>query len=282
MTDLTSKKVLTITMNPSLDIGTEAEEVITDQKTRCKQPVYDPGGGGINVARVLHRLGVQSEALFISGGYTGSLLNNMMSDENINCLQIDSKDLTRQNISIIDNSSGQQYRFVLPGKISDESVWKSALDKIRSVISGYEYIVGSGSLPQGAPVDFYSRVAQLCGEADKRFILDTSGESLFQGLNNGAEFIKPNQEEFNEMKRIFGADSDEALCDTLFKKGVKHIVHTLGKEKTILITPESRAEFTPPKVNVRSTIGAGDSFVGGVSVLCVVMFVHSIIIASRL
>ena len=260
---MSNSNVLTITMNPSVDIGTEAKEVITDQKTRCEHPVYDAGGGGINVARVLTRLGVKSDAFFISGGYTGELLKQMMAEENISTIPVESSDKTRQNIAIIDNSTGQQYRFVLPGLVSDNIIWKGALETLQKIVHDYDYVVGSGSLPTGVPSDFYSRVGKIVQDAGKKYVLDTSGTALFEGLNSGVDFIKPNQEEFAEMKRIFNIDSDEALCELLFNKGVKNIVHTLGKAKTVLITPNSSQTFIPPSVKVRSTIGAGDSFIGG-------------------
>lgn len=257
------QNVLTITMNPSVDIGTEAAEVITDQKTRCEEPVFDPGGGGINVTRVLTRLGVSGHAFFLSGGYTGAQLQQMMEEEHIPAIPFSTPDKTRQNIAIIDNSTGQQYRFVLPGVVSDDEIWKNALTKLEELIPNYDYIVGSGSLPLGVPKDFYSRIGELVKKAGKKFVLDTSGSALFEGLDSGVDYIKPNQEEFAEMKKIFGADSDEALCEILFNKGVHNIVHTLGKSETRLITPVGITRFIPPTVKVRSTIGAGDSFIGG-------------------
>ncbi len=258
-----TKRVLTITMNPSVDIGTEAEEVITDQKTRCAAPTIDPGGGGINVARVLTRLGIHSDALFICGGYTGNLLKQLMAEEEIKSIPIESLDLTRQNIAIIDNSIGKQYRFVLPGLITNPITWQSVLNRIEQTITNYDFVVASGSLPDGVPIDFYSKVSLITQKAEKQFVLDTSGAALFEGIKNGAAYIKPNQEEFAEMKKTFGAVSDEALCTMLFDRGIEHIVHTLGKEKTLLITAEGTREFNPPSIKVRSTIGAGDSFIGG-------------------
>lgn len=257
------KRVLTVTMNPSVDIGTEADEVITDRKTRCAAPEIDPGGGGINVARVLTRLGVHCNALFICGGYTGNLLKQMMAEEEIKAIPIESLDITRQNIAIIDNSIGEQYRFVLPGLVSKKSTWKAVLEKIESTIQNYDFVVASGSLPIGVPIDFYSQISSITRKVGKQFVLDTSGSALFEGINNGASYIKPNSEEFAEMKKIFQATSDEELCSMLFDKGIDNIVHTLGKDKTLLITKSGVEEFKPPAIKVRSTIGAGDSFIGG-------------------
>lgn len=256
-------KVLTVTMNPSVDIGTQAEKVITNQKTRCAVPVVDPGGGGVNVARVLSRLGISCDALFISGGYTGNLLKEMMAKEKVPVLPVESSDNTRQNISIIENQSGEQYRFVLPGMVSESSVWEEVLQKVKASVQRYDFVIGSGSLPDGVPVDFYSRLSAIASNAGKAFVLDTSGPALWEGLHSGAAYIKPNQEEFAELKAIYGAGSDEALCRLLFEKGVKNIIHTLGKERTVLISEQGTFSYTPPSIEVRSSIGAGDSFVGG-------------------
>ncbi|MGB0347312.1 MAG: 1-phosphofructokinase family hexose kinase [Balneolaceae bacterium] len=257
------KRVLTITMNPSVDIGTVTEKVVTDQKTRCSAPDIDPGGGGINVARVLTRLDVHCDALFICGGYTGNLLKQMMAEEEIKAIPIESLDVTRQNIAIIDNSIREQYRFVLPGQVSDVNTWKEVLNRIRSTIHNYDYVVGSGSLPNGVPSDFYSKIGEITRKAGKLFILDTYGSALFNGLNSGVDYIKPNKEEFAELKKIFKSNSDMELFKTLFDKGIENIIYTLGKEKTLLINKDGIVEFTPPTIKVRSTIGAGDSFIGG-------------------
>ncbi|MFN1834196.1 1-phosphofructokinase family hexose kinase [Balneola sp. MJW-20] len=260
---MSKKKVLTITMNPSLDVGSEAEDVITDEKTRCEEPVYDPGGGGINVARVLTRLGVEADALLIAGGHTGNKLIEMLEEESIRIHTIRSRQDTRQNIAIIDNSAGKQYRFVFPGRVPDESVWIKVLDQIRQSISAYDYVVASGSLPEGVPDDLYSRIGKVATDAGKKFVIDTYGEALMKGIRSGAYFIKPNKEEFEDLKELFGVSTDKDLLDKMFKSGIEQVVQTFGKEKTVLHTPERSYEFIPPTIKPRSTIGAGDSFVGG-------------------
>lgn len=246
-----------------MDISTETDEVIIDEKTRCAQPAHDPGGGGINVARVLTRLGINAEALFIAGGYTGDKLIHMLEEESIHCHVIKSPQLTRQNISIIDNSISKQYRFVLPGLVPNDEVWQEALEYISDTILDYDYVVGSGSLPEGVPIDFYSRVAKIAVDHGKKFVLDSSASALMNGINNGAFFIKPNSEEFENLKELYGVDDDRELLDKLFSAGIQNVIQTFGKEKTVLHTPEKSFSFKPPTIKPRSAIGAGDSFVGG-------------------
>lgn len=258
-----TKTVLTITMNPAVDIGTEADEVIPGEKTRCAEPVIDPGGGGINVTRVLNRLGVDSLALYVAGGFSGQKLTEMLHSEDVKTQVIESPHDTRQNIAIIDNQSGEQYRFLLPGLVPEDRIWQEVLDYAEDHMDEYEYLVGSGSLPDGVPTDFYSRLAKIARDHGKKFVMDTSGEALMKGIENGAYFIKPNKEEFEDLKGMFGVSDDNSLLQKLFESGVQNVVQTFGKEKTVLHTPGKSHEFIPPKIKPRSTIGAGDSFVGG-------------------
>lgn len=258
-----AKRVLTITMNPAIDVNTEADEVQTNQKVRCKKPDYDPGGGGINVTRVLQRLGVESEAFYLAGGLTGNFLEYLLEEEEISGERLEITELTRENTSIFDKNTGEQYRFVLPGPSISEEEWKQAFDRIKEKIDDYDVIVGSGSLPPGVPVDFYAQIGELVLNKGKMYVLDTSGEFLIEGVRNGATFIKPNDEEFEELKEQSGASSNDEVIQELFDLGIQNIIHTEGKDGTKLINRDGVQEFQPPDIEVHSSIGAGDSFVGG-------------------
>lgn len=258
-----AKRVLTITMNPAIDVNTEADEVQTNQKVRCKKPDYDPGGGGINVARVLQRLGVEVDAFYLAGGLTGNFLEYLLEKENVSGERMEITELTRENTSIFDKKSGEQYRFLLPGPSISEKECKQAYDRIKEKIPEYDVVVGSGSLPPGVPVDFYAQIGKWALDAGKMYVLDTSGDFLVEGVKNGATFIKPNKEEFEELKEQTGASTSDEVIQNLFNLGIKNIIHTEGKEGTKLINKDGVKEFKPPEIEVHSSIGAGDSFVGG-------------------
>lgn len=257
------KRVLTITMNPALDVNSEANEVITDQKVRCAKPQYDPGGGGINVARVLTRLGIEVDAEYLVGGVTGNFLRMLLQEEEMYDYPVEINGFTRENTSIIDKKTGEQYRFVFPGPEISEEEWTKVLNRVEDEIETYDFIVASGSLPPGVPVDFYSRLAEIVLASSKKYILDTSGEYLSEGIRNGATFIKPNQEEFEALRRKTGAKSKDNLIHELLSMGVENIIHTLGKDGTFLYNESGSKEFILPEIEVNSSIGAGDSFVGG-------------------
>ncbi|WP_340104162.1 1-phosphofructokinase family hexose kinase [Rhodohalobacter sp. 8-1] len=258
-----SRQVLTVTMNPALDVNSKAGEVVTDQKVRCEKPVYDPGGGGINVARVLKRLKIGADAKCVVGGVTGDLLKSLLKQEKINFLPVEIEQATRESISIIDNKTDKQYRFVFPGPQLEKNIWKRILSDVEDTIEDYEFVVASGSLPPGVPDDFYSRLAEIVLKNDKKYILDTSGDALYEGIKSGASYIKPNEEEFDELMNRSEAENRDELIDQLSDNGVENIIHTLGKDGTMLYNREGKQKFTPPEIEVNSSIGAGDSFVGG-------------------
>lgn len=257
------KRVLTITMNPAVDVNTEADEVVTNQKVRCDKPDYDPGGGGINVARVLQRLGVSVDAYYLAGGVTGNFLEYLLEEEKVFGERFEIAELTRENTSIIDRKTGEQYRFVLPGPAIREGEWRQALEQIKEKITEYDVVVGSGSLPPGVPDDFYAQIGKQVLDEGKMYVLDTSGDFLAEGVTNGATFIKPNQEEFEELKKQTGASTNDEVTQKLFDLGIENIIHTEGKEGTKLINKGGVKKFKPPEIEVNSSIGAGDSFVGG-------------------
>lgn len=257
------KRVLTITMNPALDINSTADEVVTNQKVRCEKPQYDPGGGGINVARVLTRLGVEVDALYFAGGVPGEFLKKLLQEEEMNDHPIELEGNTRENVSIIDKKTGEQYRYVFPGPALGEEDWNKILEFARTEIDGYDFIVASGSLPPGVPTDFYSRLAKIVLDQDKKYILDTSGDYLLEGIKNGATFIKPNEEEFTVLVEKTDASGEDDLIKKLLEMGVENIIHTKGKDGTFLYNQSGSKDFTLPEIEVNSSIGAGDSFVGG-------------------
>lgn len=217
---------------------------------RCTAPLIDAGGGGINVARVLTRLEIPCDALFVHGGYTGRLLKELLAEEAIRAIPVESLNLTRQNISIIDENTQQQYRFIMPGQISEESVWKNVLLQIENKLHQYDFVVGSGSLPEGIPLNFYSEISKIVKEAGKQFVLDTGGAALLNGLHSGAFCIKPNGVEFEQLKTHFGLEKDEQLYQKLHQMGVQYIVHTKGKTGTRLIFSEGIEFFTPTPLQI--------------------------------
>lgn len=253
-------------MNPSVDLSTDTPKVEPTHKLRCSGSMHDAGGGGINVARVLHRLGGQCIALCPTGGPTGQWLKTRMRDEGLVCRFVDIADETRVSFTVHETSSGAEYRFVMPGPTLAEVEWRACIRAIENLPGMPDVIVASGSLPPGVPVDIYAHLAELCHARGTRLVLDTSGPGLKAALETGVFMVKPNLRELADLCGCSLSTPEEGLAAARqwVSSGKTAILAlTLGEQGAYLVTP-SGAWYAPPMpVPVASAVGAGDSFVAG-------------------
>jgi 6-phosphofructokinase 2 len=259
--------VYTLTMNPSIDISTSVPRVVADQKLRCERPRVDPGGGGLNVARVIHRLGGRCTALYAAGGHSGRLLQELLRAEGIDHRALEIDGSTRQDVTVTDRGDGRQYRFVMPGPLLVEAEWQRGLDRLLQASPVPDYIVASGSLPQGVPTDFYARLARSARQVKARVVLDTSGEALRAAAREPVYLLKPNRREVEEL--IGRPPADEGDLSREVEKfvrggGAEAVVVSLGAQGALLVTRDGAERLSAPEVPVESRIGAGDSMVGGI------------------
>jgi 6-phosphofructokinase 2 len=262
------KPIVTLTINPTIDLATTVEEVTPEHKLRCEPERRDPGGGGLNVARVIHELGGESLALYPRGGPTGDLLEQLLEQKGLRRWSVSISGHTRENFTVAEKKSGREFRFVMPGPTLTEKEWQACLESLSTVAADAEYIVASGSLAPGVPVDFYARVARVVRKQNARLVLDTSGEALRAALEEGVYFAKPNRKEFRDM---MGTQVDEpsalaAAARSFLEKGrAEVLVVSMGADGALLTTPTGQFRATPPPVETSSSVGAGDSFVAGMS-----------------
>jgi 6-phosphofructokinase 2 len=233
---------------------------------KCEAPKLEPGGGGINVARALKKLEGSATAIFPSGGYTGKFFNHLMEAENIVSVIIESSNETRENFIVFEETTQKQYRFGMPGTLLEENEWKQCLHAIEK-ISEVEFIIASGSLPPGVPADVYAQIAKIAHQKKAKFILDSSGDALRQGVEEGVYLIKPN---LGELRTLAGSENitpenAEAIAkEIISKKNIEAIVVSLGDAGAILVTANDTYRAVPPKVESKSTVGAGDSMLAGI------------------
>ena len=190
--------ILTLTMNPALDVATSTDTVIDTHKLRCSAPQRFPGGGGINVARVAQRLGADCMALYPAGGAHGQHLRQLLEQEQVRSSWVEIGDETRESFSVTETSSGREFRFVLPGPTLTPQEWQACLDRFAAIEPPPRYLVASGSLPPGVPTDFYARLVRLARARGTQVVLDTSGPALAEALNAGVYLVKPSLRELRE------------------------------------------------------------------------------------
>ena len=257
--------IVTFTMNPSIDVSLSVERVAAFHKLRCAAERRDPGGGGINVARVMKRFGADVTAMYPIGGALGQLLRRLVDQEGIPGLTTPISAETREDFTVHERATDLQYRFVLPGPQLTEQEWRACLAAFSSLDQQARFVVGSGSLPPGVPDDFYGRVAQAVKRTGGKIVIDTSGPPLRAALQTGVYLIKPSLNEFRIlMGKLLETQTDwiEA-CRSLVNNGYAEIVAlTLGEQGALLVTRDQvlRAQALP--VTPVSVVGAGDSFLG--------------------
>jgi len=257
--------IVTFTPNPAVDVSTSVEQIVPTNKLRCTPSRRDPGGGGINVARVVRRLGGEAIAIYPRGGATGQLLSQLIAQEKISSRVSEIADETREDFSVQEGSSGKQYRFVLPGPLLSEREWRTCLDCLKSCDIRPGFVVASGSLPRGVPDDFYARAAQIAKSWNAKFVLDTSGLPLRVALEEGVYLCKPNLRELADLVGV--ALDDEAswirASSRLVDQGHAEIVAlSLGHRGALLSAPHLTLRAQPLPIAPLSSVGAGDSFLG--------------------
>jgi 6-phosphofructokinase 2 len=260
------KPILTLTLNPAIDASCQAEVVRPIHKTRTSDERYDPGGGGINVARVIRELGGEALAVYFAGGLTGQAFNHMIDAIGLAHRAVPIAGMTRVSHTVYERSSGQEYRFVPEGPALAEAEWQAGLAALEG--QDADYLVASGSLPKGVPADFYARIARSARERGIRFVLDTPGEALRQALEVGVHLIKPN---LSELERLLGRAlpepaAQEAVARGLVGDGCAEIVTvSLGADGALLATNDGCLRLAAPAIEPKSAVGAGDSFVAAMT-----------------
>lgn len=262
------EKVLTITLNPAIDKSTTIPSLVSEKKLRCTAPKFEPGGGGVNVSRALKKLGYNSTAMFLAGGYSGKFFEMLLQQEEIETMVIPIAAHTRENLIVLDEASNRQYRFGMPGPAIQETEWRECLRKLSSC-NGCEYVVISGSNPHGVPLEFYSEAAEIVKQKNARLIIDTSEDALKHALSTGVFLAKPNLGELSSLSgaKELDAGSVAGAARAFIKKGACEVmVVSMGASGAMLVTANEQYHEAAPAVKIKSTVGAGDSMLAGIIV----------------
>ena len=260
--------IVTLTINPAVDVSTSVEQLVPIHKLRCTSARRDPGGGGINVARVVRRFGAEVTAVYAMGGTLGQLLRHLLDQERLQGLPVSISEETRENFTILEDASGRQYRFVLPGPRLSEREWQAFLDTFASQVSHElrtRFVVASGSLPPGVPSDFYGRIARTAKQAGAKMIVDSSGPALHAALAAGVYVVKPSLRELRELTAApLESEYDQlAACRILIASGRAEMVAlTLGDRGALLVDRDRAFRARAVPIKPVSVVGAGDSFLG--------------------
>lgn len=262
-----SPRLITLTLNPALDLAADADAVVPTHKIRMHHEHADAGGGGVNVARVIHALGGDTLAIIAAGGASGRVLEEMLDEAGVPRRSVLIQGRTRVSLNVLDVHSGLEYRFAPEGPTLSELEYQAFLDAV-SAAEG-EWVIASGSLPHGVPDDAYAEMACIAAGQGRRFALDTSGVALRMALERGGlELVKPS---LNELEQLVGRDlAETAAQDTeamaLVRSGAARLVAlTLGRDGALLASADGVLRTPAMDVPMQSSVGAGDAFLGAMA-----------------
>lgn len=260
------KPVITITANPCIDISAHVPALFPDKKLRCSTLKKDPGGGGINVSRVIHRFGGNTIAFFPAGGYTGDYFVQMLANEQVPFREVILAGETRENIVITDDSSGLQYKFGMPGPVVSEAEYHELLKAI-SLVKEASFFVLSGSLAQGMPEVFFAEVIKIARKIQAPVVADCAGAVLTSALKESVYLIKPNLGELASLAGVNELDKHTAIDaakQVIGNKQAEVIIVSMGASGALLVTEQIQEFIAAPVIKTKSTVGAGDSMVAGI------------------
>lgn len=260
------KNIVTVTLNPAIDKSASIDHIVPEHKLRCTNIKYEPGGGGINVSRAIKKLGGESTAVFSCGGHSGTLMQTLLGKEEVANIPVKVREWTRENFIVVESSTNRQFRFGMPGPEMNVEEANQFLEVLKKLEPKPDFIVASGSLPPGLPVDFFARMAKLSKELGAKFILDTSGEPLQLAIDEGVYLVKPNLGELSKLAKVdsITAEKVEMFAKQLiYKNNSKVVVVSMGAAGAMLISDERTEHIPAPPVHKKSTVGAGDSMVAG-------------------
>lgn len=258
--------IVTLTLNPTVDKSTSVDKIVPDHKLRCAAPKFEPGGGGINVSRALKRLGQDSLAIFPASGPAGTLLQHLLTQEEIEQHPITTINWTRENFIVVDASTNQQYRFGMPGREISSDEQNLILETLQALHPIPDFLVLSGSLPPGIEPEFLVKIVHMAHANGTKVVIDTSGPALERVVQEGVYLIKPNIGELSRMAGVEELDSEAvgAAAQALIRAGkCEIIVVSMGPQGACLVTENTVDHVPAPTVKRRSTVGAGDSMVAG-------------------
>ena len=262
------RAIITLTLNPALDLSSTVADVAPTHKLRCSTPVAEPGGGGVNVSRVCARLGEPTSAIVALGGPPGRKVADLLESEGLDVHAINVQAETRQSLSVFETSTGEQYRFVFPGPEVQPDDVQRCCDEVSVLASEASCLVISGSMPPGIDGGIVGSIVATLPNVP--VIVDTAGPALRVALQSGCFLAKPS---VGELSRVVGRelkteqDIAAAADEVMATAKLEHLVISLGPMGSLVVSADgSRHRLHAPEVQAISAIGAGDSMVAGLAV----------------
>lgn len=257
--------ILTVTLNPAVDRTVYMNALHPGQVNVIEKVVKDPGGKGINVSRFMKKNGKETLAMGLLAGTSGQWIQSKLDQLDIasNFTWIDGE--TRTNEKIVSLSSGETTDLNEKGPLVQETDTNRFLESYSTAIQPNQWIVLAGSLPKGIPASFYTSLVNEAKKKGAKVALDINGDLLKDNPKVQPDFIKPNKEELEALvgKKLSTNEEIRLAVQPLLSRGIERVCVSLGADGSLFIDKDQMIQVSVPKVQVLSTVGAGDSLVAG-------------------
>lgn len=259
--------VITVTLNPALDKTVTLGEFQVGGLNRVQEIRIDPGGKGINVAKVLRNFQVSVTAAGFAGGFSGRQLLGDLDQLGVEQAFIQVEGDTRTNLKIVDASTSITTEINERGALIHERDVEVFMRQMETLLEGAEVLVLGGSIPPGIPVDIYRTLTDMAGRKDVKTILDADGEALAEGIKGKPYAIKPNIHELEQLmdQKLESTEAVVQACRTLLREGIQLVIVSMGAEGAIFVSADQVLKASPFPIEPKSTVGAGDSMVASIS-----------------
>ncbi|KMJ58015.1 phosphofructokinase [Bacillus sp. LL01] len=253
--------IYTITLNPSIDYVMEVETFKEGTINRANETKYYPGGKGINVSRVLKRLGADTMALGYAAGFTGNFIKEKLIEEQVAVRLLEVDGHSRINVKL---KADNETEINGTGPLVDDDAVRRLLQQLNQ-LSSEDIVVLAGSIPGTVPSNIYETLIQKCQEHDVKVVLDTGGTTLKALLSYKPFFIKPNHHELGALFDVTIQSKEEVIhyAAKIHEQGVQNVVVSMAGEGALLYTDDGVYFAKAPKGEVKNSVGAGDSLVAG-------------------
>lgn len=260
--------ILTLTPNPALDKTLLVAALKHGTVNRARESHLDPGGKGVNAARIVHRLGRPAVAVVVTGGAIGKLLLRELADEGVPSEAVWVPEETRLNVILVDESTGASTRIWDRGASVPPSILTAFSGARDRLLDDATVLVCAGTLPPGIHEEFYAECIQEANDRGVRSILDSDGESFRAGLDAGPSLIKPNVREAEYVLGRRLVDDRDVIAGAveLLRRGPAAVVLSMGASGSVLATEGGIVRALPPQVERKSAVGSGDSLVAGLAI----------------
>lgn len=261
------EKVVTVALNPSIDKTVTVKEFVPYGLNRVEHSQVDPGGKGINVARVLHSFGVKSTAAGFLAGHTGKLLQNFLAQDGIDSDFMEIPGETRINIKIFDRKAKKITEVNESGCVVSSEELPKFQERFRELCGEARITIMTGSLPPGVPDNVYAQFIETAKAAGAQTILDADGEALKKGIASRPFAIKPNIHELEALAGRPLATQQDVLAfgRELIHEGIGLVIVSMGADGAIVLNEKEAYKTDPWKIQVKSATGSGDSMVAALA-----------------